>query len=177
MALSKAQIHELQEHFNSRVLLLEVKLAMKCYPEKSSIFFSFTNGWGKKQYLNIPIKHEDIIPIINKYIGEIDSEIIRLTTESHPKNLKIHIQYEDNLVSAINDYKSRYPETYTNYESIVKRLKESYLGRLSGKDTSEVSDDYHVEVCSDWQDKIYVFSFAGAVDDTIYFAFKEIYKL
>ena len=37
---------------------------------------------------------------------------------------------------------------------------------------------YHVEVCSDWQDKIYTFSFLG-IDKTgtAKFQFEEIYKL
>lgn len=67
--MDKALIAELQDHFDGRGKLKKVANAIKCYTKDTSIFFSYVDGWGKKQYINIPIEPSEILPILEKYIN------------------------------------------------------------------------------------------------------------
>lgn len=170
-----AKINELQGHFDGRGRLKQVVDVIKCYTNTSSIFFSYTDGWGKKKYLNIPIEPFDLLPILQKYIDNIDKDIVKLT--SMPvRVLIVNFAVLDPL---IKDYQNRYPYTFTSYDAIVSRLAEIYAARMAdnGNDVSNPMS-YHIEVCSDWQDKIYMFSFLGMdKTGTAKFQFDDIYKL
>lgn len=179
MALSKAQIHELQGIFDERSKLHNVAMTIKCNTKDSSFFFAYKDGNGNKKYLNLPIKPQDILTIIDKQIDNIEKDIIEKTTMS--EDIEIIIMNEAKLESSIADYKSRYPTTYTRLATIRERLKASFISRLEDKDEQngqmDITDDYHIEVCSDWQDKIYVFEFLNKTNEYIQFEYKHIYKL
>ena len=170
-----AKINELQDHFDGRGRLKQVIYALKCYTKDASIFFSYTDGWGKKKYLNIPIEPSDILPILEKYVDAIDNDIMALTAMP----VRVLVVKSSVLDEYIEDYQKRYPSTFTSYDTIVSRLAQAYAERIAdhGNDVSRPKG-YHVEVCSDWQDKIYTFSFLG-IDKTgtAKFQFEEIYKL
>lgn len=174
MALTKEQIYELQGHFDGRSRLQKVANAIKHQTNNASIFYSYTDGWGKKQYVNIPIEPDEILPIIEKYIDNIEKDIIKITTP----DIEVIIVNETQLINSVEDYKSRYPSTYTSLEKLKDRLKDTYLSRLEEVGCQfSIEDDYHIEVCSDWQDKIYVFELVSADNDCIQFEFKHIFKL
>lgn len=174
MALTKAQISELQGHFDGRSKLQSLVTAMKCYTKDASFFFAYKDGWGNKKYINIPIEPEDIMPIIEKQIESIDNDIIELTTS--PEDIEVIIMNGEQLESSIADYKSRYPDTYTSLAKIRETLRQSFMCRLEDGQVNEASD-YHIEVCSDWQDKIYVIEFLNQTDEYLQFEFKGIFKL
>ncbi|MDE7159977.1 MAG: hypothetical protein K2O24_03940 [Muribaculaceae bacterium] len=170
-----AKINELQDHFDGRGRLKQVVDAIKCYTNTSSIFLSYTDGWGKKKYLNIPIEPFDLLPILQKYIDNIDKDIVKLTSAP----VRVLIVNSAVLDPLIKDYQSRCPSTFTSYDTIVYRLASIYAARVADKGNG-VSDpmSYHIEVCSDWQDKIYMFSFLGMdKTGTAKFQFDDIYKL
>ena len=81
----------------------------------------------------------------------------------------------EKLDTSIADYKSRYPDTYTSLAKIRETLRKSFIGRL--EDGQDTTADYHIEVCSDWEDKIYVFEFLNKTDEYLQFEYKEIFKL
>ena len=173
MALTKAQIYELQGHFDERSKLHNIVMAIKCNAKESSFFFAYKDNFDNKKYLNIPIRPEYIIAIVEKQIDNIESEIIELTTT--PEDIEVVIMNGERLETSIADYKSRYPDTYTGLAKIRKTLRRSFMSRfIDGQDTSA---DYHIEVCSDWQDKIYVFEFLNKTDEYLQFKYKEIFKL
>lgn len=168
--MDKALISELQDHFDGRSKLKKVANAITCYTKNASIFFSYVDGWGKKQYVNIPIEPSEILPILEKYINNIDADIVRIASPTKQAVI-------DNLAdieSYISDYKHRYPETYTGLEPIANTLAQAYQER---KQNGSEDDGYHIPVCSDWQDKLYTFSLIGECNDIIYFRYDGIYKL
>lgn len=170
-----AKISELQDHFDGRGRLMQVVNALQCYNKDMSIFLSYTDGWGKKKYLNVPIEPSDLLPILKKYISAIDKDIMALTASP----VRVLIENSKVLDSYIKDYQSRFPSTYTSYEIIVSRLAEMYASRMADHGNGVSTPlSYHVEVCSDWQDKIYMFSFLG-IDKmgTAKFQLDDIYKL
>lgn len=170
-----AKINELQDHFDGRGRLKQVANAIKCYTKDASFFFSYTDGWGKKKYLNIPIEPSDVLPILEKYITNIDKDILRLT--SMP--IRVIIDNSAVLDPYVEDYKSRYPSTYVSFDEIVTRLAKIYASRMADNGNGVSNpQSYHIEVCSDWEDKIYVFSFLG-IDKagTAKFTFNGISKL
>ena len=169
------KIDELQDHFDGRGRLMQVVNAISRYSNTASIFLSYTDGWQKKKYLNIPIELDELLPILLKHITNIDNDIIRLT--SMP--VRVLIVNSAALEPLIKDYQSRYPSTFTSYDTIVYRLAEIYATRMAdnGNDVSNPMS-YHIEVCSDWQDKIYMFSFLEMdKTGTAKFQFDDIYKL
>lgn len=170
-----AKINELQDHFDGRGRLKQVVDAIKCYTNTSSIFLSYTDGWGKKKYLNIPIEPFDLLPILQKYIDNIDKDIVKLTSTP----VRVLIVNSAVLDPLIKDYQSRYPSTFTSYDTIVYRLAEIYAARMADNGNGVSNPmSYHIEVCSDWQDKIYMFSFLGMdKTGTAKFQFDDIYKL
>lgn len=172
MALTKAKIYELQDHFDGRSKLQKVAFALKNRTNNASIFYSYTDGYGKKQYVNIPIEPDEILPIIERYIENIEKDIIEITSP------EVIIVNEAQIIDSVEDYKTRYPDTYTSLEKLKERLKQSYLSRKEDVGGQfSVDDGYHIEVCSDWQDKIYVLELVSQDDDSIMFEFKEIFKL
>lgn len=169
------KIDELQAQFDGRGRLIQIVNAISLYSNSASIFLSYTDGWQKKKYLNIPIELDELLPILLKHITNIDNDIIRLT--SMP--VRVIIENSAALDPLIKDYQSRYPYTFTSYDTIVSRLAEIYTARMAdnGNDVSNPMS-YHIEVCSDWQDKIYMFSFLGMdKTGTAKFQFDDIYKL
>lgn len=157
-------------------------MAIKCYANANdaSIFFSYTDGWNNKKYVNIPIEPEDLLPLLEKQIESIDREILNISREQSPKsmNFNIVITNEAELLRYIEDYKTRYPSTFTSLETLKERLNETFRMRLNdgGKEV-ELYEDYHIEVCSDWRDKIYVLEFQDENNGEVQFLFKEIFKL
>lgn len=170
MNMDKALIIELQDHFDGRGKLKKVADAIKCYPKDASVFYSYVDGWGKKQYLNVPIEPSEILPILEKYIDNIDADIVRIASPS----LKAVIENSNEIERYVSDYKQRFPETYTCLDSILSTLVKAYQERRQNGDGEY---DYHIPVCSDWQDKIYSFSLSGECDETVYFRYDGIYKL
>lgn len=169
------KINELQDHFEGRGRLKQVVNAIKCYTKNASIFYSYTDGWGNKKYLNVPIEPTDLIPILQKYIDSIDKDIIASTSAPD----RVLVDNSSDLDQCIKDYQSRYPSTFTSYDTIASRLAETFASRMADHGNG-VSDpqSYHVEVCSDWQDKIYVFSFLGIDKRGVAkFHFDDIFKL
>lgn len=167
-------INDLQDHFDGRSRLRKASTAIKCYTQKASLFFSYIDGWGKKQYVNIPIEPSDLLPILDNYITKIDEDIMKQISKSDL--LKVTIDNLSALTSYIEGYKNSFPSTFTSLDDIVSRLERSYKDRLDD-DRYSGEEDYHIEVCSDWQDKIYVFSCEGRDDESLYFKFKGIVKL
>lgn len=172
--IDSALINDLQDHFDGRGRLKKASMALRCYSKDVSIFFSYIDGFGKKQYVNLPIEPSDILPILERYINRIDGDIIRLTLSSQP--IKIVISNLSELMPIVEDYKLRFPSTFTNVEAILDRLEQSLKDRLTDE-MYDGSEDYHIEVCSDWQDKIYVFFCEGRDDESFYFNFKGVVKL
>ncbi len=167
-----AKINELQDHFDGRGRLKQVADAIKCFTKNASIFYSYIDGWGKKRYLNIPIEPSDLLPILQKNIDAIDRDIIALTS------LRAAVFNYADLEYLVLDYKRRYPETATSYETIIFRLTEAYKARLGNEEDLKRPQSYHVEVCSDWQDKIYMFTFREVDSNgVLIFTFDDIYKL
>ena len=76
----------------------------------------------------------------------------------------------------IEDYKIRYPSTFTSEEKIYQILEEAVIERRK-ENPHLVSEDYHIEVCSDWDNKIYVFSVISETFNQVTFQFKEICKV
>ncbi len=173
MALTKAQIYELQSHFDERSKLHNIGMTIKCNAKESSFFFAYKDNFGNKKYLNLPIEQEEILAIFQKRIDNIEKDIIELTTT--PEDIEVIIMNGEKLDAFIADYKSRYPDTYTSLAKIRETLRKSFIGRL--EDGQGTADDYHIEVCSDWEDKIYVFEFLNKADEYLQFEFKEIFKL
>ncbi len=170
-----AKINELQDHFDGRGRLKQVANAIKCFTKNASVFYSYIDGWGNKKCINIPIEPSDLLPLLQRYIDGIDKDIIALTTPT----IKVLVNNYADLEYSILDYQNRYPKTATSYETIASRLKEIYLARVEGSDQDDLMrpQSYHIEVCSDWQDKIYMFSLVGVEGDTAVFRFDDIYKL
>lgn len=169
--MDKALITELQDHFDGRGRLKKVANAIRCYSKDSSIFFSYVDGWGKKQYVNIPIEPSEILPILEKYIDNIDADIMRIASPA----LQAVIDNPEELEPYVLDYKKRYPETYTTLEAITSTLAQAYQERK--RDGDDENDGYHIPVCSDWQDKLFTFSLIGECNDMVYFKYEGIYKL
>lgn len=168
--MDKALITELQDHFDGRGRLKKVANAIRCYPKDSSIFFSYVDGWGKKQYVNIPVEPSEILPILEKYIDNIDADIMRIASPA----LQVVIDDLEELERYVLDYKKRYPETYTSLEAITSTLAQAYQERNG--DGNNENDGYHIPVCSDWQDKVFAFSPIGECNDMVYFKYEGIYK-
>ncbi|MDE6276845.1 MAG: hypothetical protein K2M06_01915 [Muribaculaceae bacterium] len=173
MALTKAQIYELQGHFNERGRWHDIAATIRCNLKESSFFFAYKDSLGNRKYLNLPIAHEDILAIINNQIENKEKDIIELTTTS--EDFEVIIMNGETLEDSVADYKSRYPDTYTSLVKIREILRKSFMYRL--EDGQRITDDYHIEVCSDWQDKMYVFKFLNKTEEYLQFEFKEIFKL
>ncbi|MCM1318777.1 MAG: hypothetical protein NC217_00110 [Muribaculaceae bacterium] len=172
--MKKDTIQELQDYFDGRGRLNKVKLAMKCYTKDASIFYAYVDGWGKKQYLNIPIEVDDILPIIDKYIGNIDIQIGEVIGgPSEP--VKVEIDNLDDLLYKIDGYRESYPTTYTSLSDILTMLADSVRYRLP--DGLDALSDYHIPVCSDWEDKLYIFIVRKQERGVFTMHFSEITKI
>lgn len=176
--MTKAEINDLQSYFDGRRKLYNVLNAIKCYPKDSSFFFNYTDGFQNKRNINIPLEPEDIISILEKYIDNIDKQIMEISNQKQiePVPLSAFIDNHEELSKHIADYEMRYPDTHMSLPKIKKRLEEMYVARKADGDYPPHMD-YHIEVCSDWQDKIYVFSFVNEGNVYITFHFEEIHKL
>lgn len=180
--MDRSQIIELQDCFDGRSRVNKAAMAIKCYANArdASVFFSYTDSWNKKQYVNLPIEPEELLPLLEKQIENIDRAILNIAGEQPSKsvNFNIVIINEIELLGYIEDYKKRHPSTFTSLETLKKKLNQTFLLRLNdgGKEV-ELYEDYHIEVCSDWQDKIYVLEFQGENNGEVKFLFKEIFKL
>ena len=146
-------------------------MAIKIYTKDASLFYSCVDGWGKKKYINIPIDPNDLLPLLDKYIGRIDKEIIRISGR-----VEVIIQNFADVKPYIDDYMRRYPSTYISEDKIYKTLEDAVIGRRQ-EHPHMVCEDYHIEVCSDWEDKVYVFSVISETLNQVVFQFKEICKV
>lgn len=175
--MDKTLIDELQGHFDSRGKIRNSIIVIKSYTNDTSFFFSYKDGWGNKKYINLQLEPEDVLPILERYLENIDKDIERISTPEMPE-VNIAIDNFSELEKYVNDYKSRFPQTYTSIEKIYETFRESYVYRKNDNENPGwEAEDYHIKVCSDWEDKIYVFSFKGEIDRTIILHFEEIVKL
>ncbi len=69
--------------------------------------------------------------------------------------ININNLYE--LMRYIEDYKSRYENTYTSLDYIENRIKSIY--KKQG-----ICDEYQIPVCSDWENKVYCFETSTAIE-------------
>lgn len=173
--MSPALINELQDCFDCRGRLRKVAYAIKCYTKNSSIFYSYTDGFGNKKCVNIPIEPQDLLPLLEKQVENIDKEIQRISCESEYQEFSVIIRNSTELKKHISDYQARYPLTATDMQTIRTQLAQSVKWRVGNNQNS--TDDYHIPVCSDWQNKVYVFSIEAQEENVLFFNFKEIYKL
>lgn len=179
--MNQETIVDLQSYFDGRSRLNKVITAIKLYSNDTnnpSLFYAYVDGFKNKRTVNVPIDPADLLPILEKYVRNIENEIMGIANKSSEleedqNEYEVIIENENDLANYITDYANRYPETYISLESIKKRLSKAFSERTD----PDIANDYHIEVCSDWQDKIYVFSFRLTVAYTIYFKFEEIYKL
>lgn len=178
MALTKTQIFELQTHFDSRSKFKNIVNTIQCNRLDSSIFFSYKDRQGNKKYINLPIAPSEIIEMFKQRIDDTEKRIIELTQKE--EDIDVVIMNEAHLEKYVEDYRTRYPFTHTSLEDIRETLRNAFFRRREDKHSAEhipTTDDYHVEVCTDWQDKLYVFQLLTQTDEYLQFEFKEIYKL
>lgn len=175
--MDEALITELQDHFDGRSRLNKVVDAIKIYTKDASIFYSYVDGWGKKHYLNIPIEPDEILPILETYIKNIDKDIIKIAAPPQLPSVNNAIIVDNAPVinSKVNEYKTSFPTTYTNCNKIRQILSETLQYRQS--EGLDLSDSYQIPVCSDWEDKLYLFSFIGVEDGVAFFHFDDIVKI
>lgn len=180
--MDEALITELQGHFDGRSRLNRVVNAIKQYKDtkEASVFFSFVDGWGKKQYLNIPIEPEELLPMLENYIKNIDKDIIEIASPPPPPipsvNNALIVDNASEINSKVEGYKASFPETYTSCNEIRRILYESLEYRaINGLELDDYS--FQIPVASDWEDKIYLFSFIGIEDGVVLFHFEGITKI
>lgn len=175
--MNREQINELQDHFDGRSRLKKAIYALKCYPKGASIYYSYVDGWNNKKNVNIPIEPSDLIPILEKYVEAIDNDIVKLTFEEDL--LKVCVQNGEEVEALVEGYKQQYPETFIYYQQVLELLKEAYVDRAYGEDSQgdATAEDYHVQILSDWEDKVYVFKCLGEAGNTVYFWFKGVAKI
>ena len=88
---------------------------------------------------------------------------------------------EEDLINDINCYKEDFKVTYTSYGRIINVISKVFYNyyKENGFDCPE--DEIHIPVCSDWEDKVYVFEpeMVAMIDDIVYFKvmYKGIYKM
>ena len=175
MIPTKNLIAELQDHFTERGRLTNAKMAIKCYTQDASFFFSYKDGWGNKKYINLPFTPEDVLPILQKYINNIEKDIIY-------SSIEIEIDSEDELTQSIDEHKKSYPKTYTSLDSVKDNLKKIYAHRVI---INEYKDDdeefsigskapYNIPVSSDSKDKCYQFWHIGRCKNTLLFGFNGV---
>lgn len=174
--MKKDTIQVLQDYFDGRSRLNKAKMAMKCYTKDASIFYAYVDGWGKKQYINIPIEVDDILPIIDKYIANIDIEIDNVVGGGPAVPVRVEIDNLDDLLYKIDGYREQFP-TYTSLSEILTTLAGSIRYRLEDCPSDVLSADYHIPVCSDWEDKLYVFKMKQQQEDVYHIHFSEITKI
>lgn len=176
--MNKELISELQSFFDGRSKLNYAAMAIKCYTQKSTLFYACVDGFGNKRTINIPIEPTDLLPIIERYLDNIDKEIINISSISAmPVDYNVIIEEYNKLKEYICDYERRYPETFTSYYAITKEISEQYKARmLDMEDPGSEQADYLIPVCSDWEDKVYLFNFDKIDDATIHVTFNGIYK-
>lgn len=71
-------IVDLQSYFDGRGKLNNAITAIKCYSrdsKESSVFFGYVDGFKNKRTINIPIDPKDLLPILEKYVNNIDIQI------------------------------------------------------------------------------------------------------
>lgn len=168
--MDREKILELQSYFDGRKRLNNALTAIKSYTKDSSLFFGYTDGFKNKKTVNIPIEPEELIPILEGYIENIDKEILNIANEK----MQIKIINTEALMSQIQDFRNSYPDTYTDYPTIEKILIESYDIR---KENNNFLGQYHIEVCSDWQQQLYIFFLDNVFANQLTFRFEGIYKL
>lgn len=170
-------IPELQKLFDQRRRIDDALMAMKCYPEKSSVFFSYTDGWKNKKYANLPIPLDELKSILGKQIDTLNKEIERVIAESQDDTKFVVISNENELIAQVNDYRTRYPHTYTDLDTIRERIAEIFKKTdHEDSDHDGLGNNYQIEVCSDWQDKVFCFKDIDATDDVITVEFTGIVK-
>lgn len=88
---------------------------------------------------------------------------------------------EKDLLQNIDGYRKMCKDTFTSYGKIINVISKVFYNyyKENGFDCPE--DEIHVSVCSDWQDKVYVFEPVRVVmiDNIVYFKvmYKGIYKV
>lgn len=82
--MNKETIVELQSYFDGRSRLSNAIQKIKLYSNSkdASIFFGYVDGFKNKRTINIPIEPDDLLPILEKYVRNIESEIMGIAVES-----------------------------------------------------------------------------------------------
>ncbi len=178
--MDEALIIELQGHFDGRSRLKKVADAIKCYTKDASIYYSYVDGWGNKRNINIPIEPEEILPILENYIKNIEKDIIKIAAPPPPPipsvNNALIIDNASEINSKVEEYKISFPDTYTSCNEIRRILHESMEYRATnGLELTDSS--FQIPVASDWEDKLYLFSFIGIDDGVALFHFDGIAKI
>ena len=179
--MDEALITELQGHFDGRSRLNRVANAIKQYKDTkdASVFFSFVDGWGKKQYLNIHIEPEELLPMLENNIKNIDKNIIEIASPPPPPipsvNNAFIIDNSTEINSKVVEYKASFPDTYTSCNEIRRILYETLEYRRNNN--LDLDDSFQIPVASDWEDKLYLFSFMGMENGIVFFHFDGITKI
>lgn len=146
MMTTKQLISELQGHFTERGRLEDAKNAIKVYTKESSFYFSYKDGWGNKKYINLPFTPDDVLPILQKYIDNIERDIIY-------SSVQVEIDSEDNLMNCLIGNNECDPDRFVSVEFIKDELRKAYAHRtiIDGSTEDNVGDDnfrdkpYHIK--------------------------------
>ena len=106
-----------------------------------------------------------------KRIALVDAETLETVRTIYEDNC-VEIDNMADLTEYLNDYSIRYPGTYTTLTDIKRTLFKGYQSRKK----EDLDLDFHIAVCSDWENTVYLFTYHGASFGKIYFKFEEIVK-
>lgn len=106
-----------------------------------------------------------------KRIALVDAETLETIRTIYEDNC-VKIDNMEEFTEYLNDYSNRYPGTYTTLTDIKRALLKGYQSRK--KEDSDL--DYHIAVCSNWENKVYVFTYHGSSYGKVYFKFEEVVK-
>lgn len=172
MMPTKQLIYALQDHFTARARLVEAMTAIKCYTKGASYFYSCKDGWDNKKYVNLPIESEDILPILQKYIDNIDKDIIYSSIEAN-------IDSEEDLIQCAKECKHDVADSGAYIDSVKSQLKKAYAHRVIVEGTAEdnVGDNnyqdkhYCIQISNS---QFFEFWLIGRCKNTLMFGFNGV---
>lgn len=176
MMPTKTLISELQNHFTERGRLVDAKNAIKSYSNDSSFFFSYKDGWGNKKYINLPFTSDDVLPILQRYIDNIERDIIYSSVD-------VEIDSENHLMNILCENNGNIPDRFVACDYIKSELKKAYAYRVivSGTAEDNLGDEnyqdkpYHIKRF-DHSDNVYEFWLIGRYKNTLKFGFNGTLK-
>lgn len=87
-----------------------------------------------------------------------DGRVFDYETE---EELTVNIINEDDLKTSIEEYKSMFPKSYTNFEKLKSKLISMY-------DNDNESSVFGIEVSPEWEDKCYGFKYVTNTPELTY---------